>query len=158
MTAAQLPSKDQLLQACAGVVSLDHPVLLASLELSNLHESRLKASTVDIPEIDCARTKLVHDIDRWMSSNGSDIVGASFLHTETVGMVIDRMAEYSVAARSALERDVGEPHLHYLWHRLSEISLAYTDLAFEIHAGRRKLPDFTEPWPTQNDSASALRS
>jgi len=145
MFSARLPSKDLLVQACAGTVLQEHPVLLAGLELSNLHATRLEAATVDIPEIDSARESVVHGVDRWVCANGPGVSGAAFLHTETVGMVVDRMAEYSVAAHAALEQGVGEPHLHYLWRRVSELALAYADLVFEVQSGRRRLPDFTDP-------------
>ncbi|MQY21581.1 hypothetical protein NRB20_46940 [Nocardia sp. RB20] len=62
-------------------------------------------------------------------------------------MVIDRIAEFSTAAHAALKHGVPEPNRHYLWQRLSEISLAYSDLAFEIHTGVRKVPDFTAGTP-----------
>ena len=55
------------------------------------------------------------------------------------------VAEYSVAAHAALEQGVGEPHLHYLWQRVSELALAYADLVFEVQSGRRRLPDCTDP-------------
>jgi hypothetical protein len=109
----------------------------------------MDSSVLDIPVIDCARVNVIHCVDRWVSAHGPETVGAAFLHTETLGMVIDRMAEYSVAAHAALEQGVGEPHRHYLWRRVSEIALAYADLVSEIGAGRRRFPDFTDPWGPQ---------
>jgi hypothetical protein len=48
---------------------------------------------------------------------------------------------------------VSEPHIHYLWHRVSEIALGYADLVFEVSIGRRRLPDLADPWATQQVSA-----
>jgi Protein of unknown function (DUF4254) len=149
----QLPSRFLLAQACAGTVRQQHPLLIAGSELARLHESKLERSNSDIPEIDCARAHVIHKVDCWVSAHAPEAVGAAFLHTETMGMVIDRMAEYSVAARVALEQGVSEPHIHYLWHRVSEIALGYADLVFEVSIGRRRLPDLADPWATQQVSA-----
>ncbi|MGF6887247.1 hypothetical protein ABIA39_004382 [Nocardia sp. GAS34] len=151
----QLPSRFLLAQACAGTVRQKHPLLIAGSELAGLHESKLERSISDIPEIDCARARVVHKVDRWVSAHAPEPAGAAFLHTETMGMVIDRMAEYSVAARVALERGAGEPRSHYLWQRVSEIALGYADLVFEVSIGRRRLPDLADPWTAREDPSRA---
>lgn len=89
----------------------------------------------------------MREIDRWLSASGTQTPNAPFLHTETVGMVIDRIAEYSVAAQAGSERGILELHRHYLWQRMSEVAVAYEDLASEIHAGRRRVPDLTDLQP-----------
>jgi hypothetical protein len=144
-----------LLQACSGIVVVPHPVLLVAYELASLHEARLIVSPeageptsawfADMArDIDGLRTELVRAIDRWVSANKPTPFGAAYLHSETVGMVVDRVAEFSVAAHSALEHGVAELNRHYLWQRLTEVAIAYADLAFEIHTGVRKLPDFAD--------------
>ncbi|MBB5914182.1 hypothetical protein BJY24_003049 [Nocardia transvalensis] len=136
----KLPSKEMLLEACSGTVLFGHPVLSAACELAALHAARMTASDEDLPGIDCARAKLVHCIDCWVSANMPLPRGAAYMHTETVGMVVDRIGRYSVDAEVALRSDVSVLQRHYVWERLAELALAYTDLAFEIGAGLRKVP------------------
>ncbi|WP_169813301.1 DUF4254 domain-containing protein [Nocardia vaccinii] len=140
-----LPSKVLLVQACTGTAIPSHPVLLACRELARLHQDRLDHSNPDIPAIDKARRNAVREVDRWLSASGMQTPNAPFLHTETVGMVIDRIAEYSIAAQAGSERGILELHRHYLWRRMSELAVAYEDLVSEIHAGRRRVPDLTGP-------------
>lgn len=152
MIAPQLPPKSLLIRACASTAIPTHPILLACRELACLHRARLDYSNTNIPEIDNARQNAVREVDRWLSASGTQTPTAPFLHTETVGTVIDRIAEYSIAAQAGLARGVRELHRHYLWHRMSELAVAYEDLATEIHAGRRRVPDLADPHlhtPTQ---------
>jgi hypothetical protein len=138
-----LPSRIQLQRACEGTVVRAHPILLAAYELTSLCEAADVGASAS--EIDCARARLVHDIDRWVCANAPQPAGAAYLHTETVGMIVERLARYYAEARKALERGADELTLHYLWQRTSEIALAYADLAFEVSIGRRRLPDLTDP-------------
>ena len=82
------------MRPCAGMVGLDHPLLLAGSTFSGPLSARMDYSKVDFPVIDCARATVVHTIDRWVSAHGPVASGAAFLYTETLGMVIDRMADY----------------------------------------------------------------
>ncbi|WP_433523866.1 DUF4254 domain-containing protein [Nocardia pseudovaccinii] len=146
-----LPSKDMILQACAGSVAIEHPVLHAAYELASLHEARSEGSA-DVCAIDGERARLVSRIDEWVTSANHPAYDAAYLHTETVGMVIDRLAEFSVDARVASEPGIPRLQLRYAQRRLAELSVAYSDLCFEISAGTRRLPDFsfatTEEDPT----------
>lgn len=67
------------------------------------------------------------------------------MHSETVGMVVDRLALYSTAAHTALTANTTAWDLHCAWQRLAEIALAYDDLVTEIAKGRRRIPEFTAP-------------
>jgi uncharacterized phage protein gp47/JayE len=138
-----LPSKDMILQACAGTVAIEHPVLRAAYELASLHEARSEGNA-DVGAIDGERARLVGRIDEWVTSAKHPAYDAAYLHTETVGMVIDRLAQFSVDARVAAQ---GTSTLvsRYTQHRLTELAVAYSDLCFEIAAGTRRLPDFSFP-------------
>ncbi len=141
----ELPSKDELLQAINGSVRLDHPVLHATHSLVALHsEDRANRGSV-ISELDCSRTELVRSIDSWVTTHLPQARGASYLHTESVGMVIDRIARYRVDAHAALKSSAPEPDCHFRWQRLAELAVAYTDLALEISGGLRNVPAFTYP-------------
>lgn len=136
----QLPSKDLLLDACTGSAHHEHPVLQAARALTRLHESRRTATATEVDEIDCTRARLAHDIDCWVSAHMPQPFGAAYMNSESVGMIIDRFAQYCLDAHAALNEPTTEPDRHFRWQRLAELALAYTDLAIEISSGLRKLP------------------
>ncbi|MEU1998330.1 DUF4254 domain-containing protein [Nocardia gamkensis] len=96
-----------------------------------------------IREIERRRVELVMAIDDWvMRSVPQHRLGAT-LHTETVGAVIDRLAESSVRAHHALmTRNAHDELLHNAWHHLAELADAYDDLVRDVMAGRRRLPEW----------------
>ncbi|MFE3759455.1 DUF4254 domain-containing protein [Nocardia tengchongensis] len=135
-----LPSKDQLLHACAGTITEPHPLLHAAYELASLHEARHSATPAGFAEIDCTRDRLIHDIDGWTARELPRPFAAATLHTETLGMVIDRLARFSVAARTTLADPATGLYSHHVWTRLAELSLAYTDLTHGLTARTRRIP------------------
>ncbi|WP_063045961.1 DUF4254 domain-containing protein [Nocardia pseudovaccinii] len=139
-----LPSREMILQACAGTVAIGHPILQGAYELASLHEARLDRGA-DIGTIDRERDRLVSRIDSWVSADQLPAFDAAYHHTETVGMVIDRLAQFSVAARVASQQSTSTLEFRYTQHRLTELAVAYSDLCFEIAAGTRRLPDFSFP-------------
>ncbi|GAB3204507.1 DUF4254 domain-containing protein [Nocardia tengchongensis] len=144
---AQLPSKDLLLEACTGLVVHPHPILRAAYQLASLHEARRATDAPPITEIDSARAALTRDVDRWIARELPRPHAAATLHTETVGMVVDRIARYSVDAHSALDHPDSATALHYAWQRLVELSLAYADLAHDLTERTRRIPDCLTPQP-----------
>ncbi len=141
----KLPSRGELLEACNGTIRLNHPVLHAARDLAALHTDRCSPVSELNSEFDCSRVELVCAVDRWVASHLPQARGASYLHTESVGTVIDRIAQYRVHAHAALSSRIVEPHRHFLWQRLAELTIAYGDLAFEISAGLRNVPVLTYP-------------
>jgi hypothetical protein len=89
-----------VLEACTGKIRQPHPVLEAAYELAALHEAHLDTPHAGQQEIDCHRTRLSRDIDRWVASALPQALGAAYMHTETIGAVVDRLARYSVLART----------------------------------------------------------
>ncbi|GAA5068435.1 DUF4254 domain-containing protein [Nocardia callitridis] len=89
-----------------------------------------------------ARADYIRTIDRWTATNLPRPPGGAYLHSETLGTVIDRIANYTATAHAALAAD-DEWDLWFAWERLAEISLAYEDLATELSLGRRRLPTAT---------------
>ncbi|WP_194837541.1 DUF4254 domain-containing protein [Nocardia sp. XZ_19_369] len=140
-----LPPKHQLLQACRGDQSVDHPLLRLARELSDLHEQRLYAARETIADrrhidqIDVRRARLVRDIDRWVTLQLPPSHGAAYIHTETVGAVIDRLAQFTACAFAALA-SASQWELGDAWEQLAELAVGYDDLAAEVCAGRRRLP------------------
>ncbi|MET7771429.1 DUF4254 domain-containing protein [Nocardia sp. NPDC005366] len=134
-----LPSKDMVASACAGIVALDHPVLHAARELGELHQAR---EHTNVDAFDCERTRLVGRIDEWVAAVIPATLGAAYLHSETVGMIVDRLARLSVDARAADAEPGSVSCPGRARDRFTELADAYGDLAFEIARGTRRLPRF----------------
>ncbi|PXX66605.1 uncharacterized protein DUF4254 [Nocardia tenerifensis] len=139
MTTGQLPAKQQVLQACRGEHPQNNPLLRCAHELTTLHERRLGAGREATDEIDALRASLVRDIDRWITVQLPPAHGAAHVHTETVGAVIDRLAQFTANAYAALA-SASEWDLWDAWQRLAELAVGYDDLAAEVCAGVRRLP------------------
>ncbi|WP_054815784.1 DUF4254 domain-containing protein [Nocardia arizonensis] len=149
-TLGLLPSSDLLVRACRGHRVVGGPLLWFARDLAVLHEKRLvgRGGSVDtspaaVIEIERRRVELVMAIDDWVSRNVSQHRLGATLHTETVGAVIDRLAESSVRAHHALMTlDAHDELLHCAWHHLAELADAYDDLVRDVLAGRRRLPEW----------------
>jgi hypothetical protein len=151
-----LPGKTAILRACAGSIVSTHPILLAAYELTTLHTARL---TTDTAEITCNRALLMRTIDRSVAEAHPHSPAAAYLHTESLGTVIDRLARYTAEAHAALRNHAGEPHRHHLWQRLAELACGYADLAIDIDSGRRTLPTYTHlpTSPHRREQPDAVR-
>lgn len=144
-----LPSSDLLLRACRGYRVVGGPMVWFTRDLAVLHERRLIGRGGSEPahdpptliEIDRRRNELVMAIDDWISRSIPQHRLGATLHTETIGAVIDRIAEASVRAHHALMTlDANDEILHVAWHHLAELADAYDDLVADVLAGRRRLP------------------
>ncbi|MFD6162434.1 DUF4254 domain-containing protein [Nocardia sp. NPDC060256] len=133
------PTKNQLLQACRGDLPIDHPVLHTARTLTVLHERRLSESCCAHEETDRQRAASVRTIDNWLDQQLPPSHGAASVHTETVGEVIDRLAQLTAAAYAALT-SACEWDLWDAWERLAELAIGYEDLATDVNSGRRRLP------------------
>ncbi|WP_063042824.1 DUF4254 domain-containing protein [Nocardia pseudovaccinii] len=133
-----LPTRGEVLRACRGVEYAEHPLLHAAYELTCLHESRL-ANGGRVDDIDCGRVKLVREINHWVRAQLPPAHGSASVHTETLGAVIDRFAQYTATAYAALasatDYDLGDA-----WEALAELAIGYEDLTHELAEGRRRLP------------------
>ncbi len=149
LTTGLLPSSDILLRACRGHRVIGGPLLWFARDLAVLHERRLigrggsepDSDPTTIIEIERRRTELVMAIDDWIARTVPQHRLGATLHTETIGSVIDRLAEASVRAHHALMTlDANDEVLHGAWHHLAELADAYDDLVNDVLAGRRRLP------------------
>jgi hypothetical protein len=61
-----LPSKDMTLQALAGTMAIQHPILQGAYELASLHEARVDKNA-DIGAIDRELDRLMSRIDSWVT-------------------------------------------------------------------------------------------
>ncbi|WP_324195438.1 DUF4254 domain-containing protein [Nocardia terpenica] len=144
-----LPTSDVMLRACRGHRVIGGPLLWFARDLAVLHERRLigrggsvpESDTTAMIEIERRRTELVMAIDDWVARAVPQHRLGATLHTETVGSVIDRLAEASVRAHHALMTlDANDEVLHACWHHLAELADGYDDLVRDVLAGRRRLP------------------
>ncbi len=132
-----------------------HDVLMSAHHLAGLHDRRRSLSSArreigvsdhhvvaclhKIDEIDAARTELVLEIDRHVSRTASG--RPLLLHTETVGAVIDRLAQLWVALNSVVASPDSEA-AHRSSCAVAELAHAYDDLIGEISSGRRGVPQW----------------
>ncbi|MFC9892416.1 DUF4254 domain-containing protein [Nocardia sp. NPDC127579] len=147
------------MRACRGHRVVGGPLLWFARDLAVLHERRLRlpllaiapsegAPVIDVDpgvilEVERRRTELVMAVDDWVARCVPQHRLGATLHTETVGSVIDRLAESSVRAHHALMTlDAHDELLHSAWHHLAELADAYDDLVRDIVAGRRRLPEW----------------
>ncbi|MEU6563678.1 DUF4254 domain-containing protein [Nocardia nova] len=122
MIGNQLPSRELVLAACAGRVADGHPLLAAARGLAELYGEQLPRSS---REMVCERMELARQIDQWVTTEVPRPHGAAPMHSETVGMVVDRIARCFVTAHGSLTAAVTPWDRHCAWRCLAEISLGY---------------------------------
>lgn len=151
-SAEPLPPKDLVLEACTGRLITDHPVLRSAHELAHLHIAAQRVP--DARNLLHRRLELIRRIDHWLARELPPAHGGAHLHTESVGAVVDRLARYTASARLSLLSDDTTVERHYAWHRLAELAVGYGDLAYEVGAGIRRIPDLGHlgPAPTGLDN------
>ncbi|CAM4277998.1 DUF4254 domain-containing protein [Nocardia ninae] len=134
-----LPTRSQVLRACRGEDTDDHPLLRAVRELTALHEHRLSTPHESVCHIDEYRAREVRDIDRWVTVHLPVAHGGAYVHTETLGAILDRLARLTANAYASLAGE-SDWELWFAWERLAELAVGYEDLITELNAGRRRLP------------------
>lgn len=134
-----LPTRSEVLQACRDSASAGHPLLRAAGELTALHRRRLILARRITGEIDEYRAQQVHAIDRWVAPRLPIAHGGAYLHTETIGAVLDRLARLTACAEAALAAE-SDWDIWFAWERLAELAVGYEDLVAELAIGRRRLP------------------
>ncbi|WP_024801883.1 DUF4254 domain-containing protein [Nocardia sp. BMG51109] len=137
-----LPPKHSLLEACRGTAHDDNFVLRCACRLAELHEQRLATSPTAASDIDRDRARLVHEVDQWVATQLPRAHAGARLHTETVGTVVDRLAQFSALTYLTLTEAPDEV-VRDATRRMSELAVAYDDLAGEISAGLCRLPDLS---------------
>ncbi|WP_454199990.1 DUF4254 domain-containing protein [Nocardia sp. Marseille-Q1738] len=142
-SAGPLLSAKELLCAMRGDYVRDHPLARWARGLAELHRMhRFTGSSRTGDEKGCARCDLVHAIDVWTEQNVPQHRHGVALHTETLGSVIDRIADAQLRAATVLMscRTAADPRVHAAWHRLAELADGYNDLVAQVTDGVRRLP------------------
>ncbi|TLF92935.1 DUF4254 domain-containing protein [Nocardia cyriacigeorgica] len=141
-----VPCADQVLQACRGCPAAvaHHPVLSAAAELADLHARQTRHPRADADEIAWQRATLMLVIDKCVAVSTPTPFPAARVHTETVGGVVDRLAQFTVDAYRALTGTADDEY-HRACNRLADLATAYQDLVDELAAGTRRLPRLDRP-------------
>lgn len=139
-----LLSGEELLRAIRGDRAGGHPLARWAYLLAGLHRAAMRAreEAVVAPENGDERGYLVHAIDVWTEQQVPQHHQGVALHTETLGSVIDRIADAHVRADAVLTTcaTAGDPRVHAAWFRLAELVDGYNDLAAQVVDGVRRLP------------------
>ncbi|WP_054812204.1 DUF4254 domain-containing protein [Nocardia arizonensis] len=146
MTGPVLPSKDTLLAACRGFPQqVDHPVLTAAAELAVLHQTRERTPHYALAVIDAHRVRLMESIDAWVLVSLPEPMSSARVHTQTMGQVIDRIAQLTSYTYTVLAGSSDEVFADAAAN-VEELAHGYEELAEELVAGVRRLPvTTTEP-------------
>ncbi|MGY2116006.1 DUF4254 domain-containing protein [Nocardia gipuzkoensis] len=135
-----LPGKDELLMACRGFpLPADDPVLSAAAELAVLHQRREQTAWEALAVIDAHRSQLINTIDTWVQTVIPQPVSGARVHTQTMGQVIDRLAQLIAHTYTTLAGASEE----VFWQSaevVDDLAIAYTGLVEELLAGTRRLP------------------
>ncbi|WP_435590817.1 DUF4254 domain-containing protein [Nocardia sp. bgisy118] len=132
------PSGEALLSAIRGHHVGVHPLEKFAHQFGLLHQHRL---TGLFDECRCSRLEFLLAVDVWVADHLPVPHPTATLHTETLGAVIDRLAEAQVYAYHLLMTvDPADPIVHAAWYRLAELVDGYTDLITGVTQRARRLP------------------
>ncbi|HEY0688571.1 MAG TPA: DUF4254 domain-containing protein [Kribbella sp.] len=137
------PTVHPLLAAAAGLAT-HHQLRAAAHQLTgdpdaDDHLVAAAARTVNAADAACA--VLIDRIDVWAATELTECRAAA-LHTESLGQLIDRLAELWMRWHllNAGDHPVGREHARVVFQQLGELSTAYDDLISDLSRGRRRLP------------------
>ncbi|WP_228824037.1 DUF4254 domain-containing protein [Nocardia blacklockiae] len=118
-------------------------MLRTARALAELHARRVQVrDPIMVAEIDCRRGELVDDINDWVGQELPQHRNGASLHTESLGAVVDRMAQSWVDANQVIDREgARSDNTHKHWYHLAELVDGYTDLVIDVAGGRRRLPE-----------------
>ncbi|QIS07674.1 hypothetical protein F5X71_25215 [Nocardia brasiliensis] len=135
-----IPGKFLLLAALRGFPHADHPMLEAAGELAQLHLARDRTPAAESIKIDRRRIQLVRSIDRWVTLATPIPELAAVEHPETVGRLVDQLAEMTAQAITALTH-APEAVFYDAWVRIEALADGYQDLIDGLRHGIRRLPE-----------------
>src|SRR5690606_25680982 len=88
------------------------------------------------------RTRLIAAIDSWLAPLLALPHETAICHTETMGMLVDRIAATQVQAWTRLmSLPADHSDVHDAWYRLAELVETYTDLVTGLDRRSTYLPD-----------------
>lgn len=135
-----LPGAELVLAACRGLTTIiENPLLDAAGELAELHRIRECTPWSQLDKLEAERVVLRHQIDLWVEVSTPMPFPAARVHTQTVGAVIDQLAELTTQAFVALAH-APNPVVYDTQVRLGEMAKGYQDLIDELARGVRRVP------------------
>lgn len=138
----RMPHREMLLAALRGLPHDDHPVLDAAGELAVLHQVRERTPASRTIAVDRRRAQLMRSIDRWVILAAPVPSADAEEHCDTLGGLVDRLAEHSVRAFVALAH-APESVFYDEWVRLDDLADTYQRLVEDLWAGVRSMPAYT---------------
>lgn len=133
-----LPSGEALLSAIRGHHVGEHPLVKLAHELGALHHRELTEIGSDCHD---GKAELVIALDIWVAEHLPTPHPDATVHSETLGAVIDRLADAQVRAYHLLMAVApGDQAVRTAWHRLAELVDDYTDLITALAQRSRRLP------------------
>ncbi|MFC9432460.1 hypothetical protein [Nocardia sp. NPDC057030] len=133
-----LPEAELVLAACRGLTTIiENPLLEAAGELAELH--RIRECTPWSQTIEDQRARLRYQIDLWVEVSTPIPDPAARIHTQTVGAVVDQLAQLTMEAFVALAH-APSPVFYDAQMRLGELSKGYQDLIDDLAEGKRRVP------------------
>ncbi|WP_433205114.1 DUF4254 domain-containing protein [Nocardia sp. CA-107356] len=146
-TAKSIPGRDQLLAAIRGWEYEFHPMLNAAYTLMRLHQGAVTfTEAAQWGLFADRRIMLMRGIDRWVEGATPIPDAEAFLHTETVGSVVDRLAWIS-AMLSEAEDEPDDVSFEDIWTQLDDIANGYQDLVNDLCSGIKRVPVISKAWP-----------
>lgn len=141
-----LPTKQQLIVALCGngfggsQRGAVGPLCREAHALVQLHRCSRESPERD-DEFGFRRGDIVVGMDRWVAGQGPRPVADAPLHPESVGALINRMAEAAEHAMHILRTEgPNTDNMHAAWTQLAELEVEYADLARELIVGHLRLP------------------
>ncbi|CAM4344527.1 DUF4254 domain-containing protein [Nocardia ninae] len=136
--AASFLSGGALLSAIRGHHVGIHPLADLARQFGLMYQRRQDASAT---EFHCRRSELMRAVDAWAAEHQTSPHPNATLHTETLGSVIDQVAEAHVHAYQLLMTiNPTDPAVHAAWFRLAELVDSYSDLITKVIQRSRRLP------------------
>ncbi|MGW5382558.1 DUF4254 domain-containing protein [Nocardia sp. NPDC003963] len=133
------PARDDLLAAIRGDHIGHHPLARIAHQLGRSHHRHLREPARAGRH---RRIELAREADRWVAERMPPPHPAASLHAESIGTVIDRLAQQQVRAYHLLmTMGAGESVVHAAWYRLAELIDDYTDLVTAVADRARYLPN-----------------
>lgn len=134
--------QESLLSAIRGHHVGPHPLARRARTLGEIHTQLL--ADPEQPILLARRRESIAAIDRWLAPRLPRPHPSATARSDTVGMVIDRIATAQVQALDELmNRAADHPIVHESWCRLAKLVEDYNDLITAIDRRSRWLPTLT---------------
>ncbi|MFC8529404.1 DUF4254 domain-containing protein [Nocardia sp. NPDC057227] len=132
-------SGEAMLSAIRGHHVGNHRLAQLAYEFGQVHHRALSGRECECHD---RRDRLIREVDTWARQHLPIPHPDAVLHTETLGTVIDRIAQAQVRAYHLLMTvdDVAAPQVHAAWYRLAQLVDDYRDLITAVEQRSLRVP------------------